>query len=284
MERLIEANCARCGAKFFYLRAGSGRHRRYCGPECSRHKGKKRGQECAVGGCYRAASTRGMCPKHYRQVRVLGSIQGPTVSRVCHVCGSSFNALYRQGRMASICPRCLPKPKAEPGSPLTCTNCGATFQAPPRGPGRMRRYCSSACRAEAKASRRAGASYQPITAIHCARCGDLFLPTRRTQQYCCYICRLVKPKRAGNCAECGTSFKTRRPQQAYCSPLCQRRADGRKQSRLARAEMRSAYLELQIRRSRELRNLPTGAPVSEDLKSAYRAYLRAKREITRRMR
>lgn len=80
--RMIEANCADCGARMKYPYAG-GRPRTYCsGKECSaarlrRNQSRRRGKAtaCSIEGCERLATRvgKGLCEACYYQIRRTGS-------------------------------------------------------------------------------------------------------------------------------------------------------------------------------------------------------------------
>lgn len=76
---------------------------------------------CAVDGCRKEASTRGLCPKHYQRLRQHGTTDRPAEAVECKQCGSTFTKNNARHTFCSRRCKDQGKPSAQG---LTCYVCG----------------------------------------------------------------------------------------------------------------------------------------------------------------
>lgn len=158
--------CAHCGTPFESTHLGRGR---YCSTDCY-HAAGRRGKTLT---CETCGSTFYRRPTRAYQ-RFCSSacrIADAKIEKTCERCGSKFivnaSIAHRYQRCSLSCSPRLPM--------IPCERCGKLFRG--EGRGRIRRYCSDACR-------------YPPNSIICRQCGSEkhVCPSELHRQFCSLAC------------------------------------------------------------------------------------------------
>lgn len=144
-----------------------------------------------------------------------------------------------------------------------CEHCGNIFVV---NKNKVKRFCSDACRIQAKSIRQIERERKNIKPIPCQQCGKLFVPNAKHRKYCSDECCNIYQSEHGLtdlqnkmtllsstkrkewvfriCKECGKTFRTNRhsgtkTDQQYCSSRCRRIAENNR----IKTRRRSAFIK-----------------------------------------